>query len=77
MDILAMEKVKRRQEEGKSTKNKRKSDKSLKDNTHKKAKVESDITQIKSSQADASLASLVKSVKAKTKSIQTKKVKLK
>ena len=72
MEILAREKVKRRRENDRLGKRKVVDI----DSASKAAKASTDI-KIPSLNSDAVLASLVKSVKAKTKTIQSKKVKLK
>ena len=72
MEVLAREKVKRRQESDRPGKRKARDIES----TSKVAKASTDI-KIPGLDSDTSLASLVKSVKAKTKTIQSKKVKLK
>ena len=72
MEILAREKVKRRQENDRPGKRKARD----MDSASNVAKASANI-KIPRLDSDTSLASLVKSVKAKTKTIQSKKVKLK
>ena len=72
MEVLAKEKVKRREESDRLGKKKRKSVES----PGKVAKTNKDIN-LSNSDNDSALASLVKSVKAKTQSMHSKRAKLK
>ena len=73
MDVLAKEKIKRRQDSDKHSKRKAESSKGQ----SKMAKRDIDDDYEETAIKDTSLASLVKSVKVKTKTIQSKKARLK
>ena len=72
MDVIAKEKIKRRQDSDKHSKRKTESSKAQTETA--KRDIDGDY---KTSTKDTSLASLVKSVKVKTKTIQSKKARLK